>query len=180
MTRDQLEHAIRAASDVAGDDELWVFGSQALLGTFPDAAEPLRASIEVDLQPKNKPEMVDSIDGALGELSQFHQTHGFYVHGISLESANLPEGWQSRVIAVRDEIGTRGATGWCVDVHDLAASKLVAYREKDREFVRLLMVERMIDAAVLRTRTDLLDIEEALRERLVEWVRVISRELSGR
>ena len=34
MTRDQLEHAIRAACDVSGDNELWIFGSQAILGEF--------------------------------------------------------------------------------------------------------------------------------------------------
>ena len=89
MTREQLEHAIRAACDVADDPELWIFGSQALLGSFPEPSEALRASIEVDVQPKNKPEMVDKIDGALGELSQFHRTHGFYVHGVSLDSAKL-------------------------------------------------------------------------------------------
>jgi len=177
MTREQLEHALRAASDVAGDDELWVFGSQALLATFPDAPAQLRASIEVDLQPKNKPAMVESIDGALGELSQFHQTHGFYVHGVSIESGKFPKGWQSRVVAVRDEIGTRGATGWCIEIHDLAASKLAAYREKDREFVRLLMIEHMIDTAVLRTRIDQLDIGEELKERFAEWIRVTENEL---
>jgi hypothetical protein len=49
MTRDQLEHAIRAACDVSGDTELWVFGSQAILAEFPNAHENLRASIEVDV-----------------------------------------------------------------------------------------------------------------------------------
>ncbi|MCK4984737.1 MAG: hypothetical protein KAS40_04415, partial [Desulfobacterales bacterium] len=75
MTRDQLEHAIRAACDVAEDSEVWVFGSQAILGEFPDAPEDLRASIEVDMQPKNRPDKADLIDGALGELSQFYKTH---------------------------------------------------------------------------------------------------------
>jgi hypothetical protein len=42
MTRDQLEHAIRAACDVARDDELIVFGSQAILGEYPDAPPGLR------------------------------------------------------------------------------------------------------------------------------------------
>lgn len=129
MTRDQLEHAIRAACDVSGDSELWVFGSQALLGSYPDAPAELRASIEVDVQPKNKPEMVDAIDGSLGELSQFHETHGFYVHGVPLETAKLPVGWERRARPVRDAIGTRGGTGWCVEAHDLAASKLVANRK---------------------------------------------------
>ena len=78
MTRDQLEHAIRAACDVAEDSEVWVFGSQAILGEFPDAPEALRASIEVDMQPKNRPDKADLVDGALGEMSQFHKTHDFY------------------------------------------------------------------------------------------------------
>ena len=37
MTRAEREHAIRAACDVAQDDEVYVFGSQAILGQFPDA-----------------------------------------------------------------------------------------------------------------------------------------------
>ncbi len=51
MTRDQLEHAIRAACDVSHDTELFVFGSQAILAEYPKAPERLRASIEVDVQP---------------------------------------------------------------------------------------------------------------------------------
>ncbi len=51
MRYDQLEHAIRAACDVAEDRELLVFGSQAILGSFPNAPESLRSSIEVDVQP---------------------------------------------------------------------------------------------------------------------------------
>lgn len=77
MTRAQLEHAIRAACDVADDTELLVFGSQAILGEHPNAPPGLRASIEVDVQPLNNPQAVDAINGALGELSMFHQTHGF-------------------------------------------------------------------------------------------------------
>ena len=56
MTREQLEHAIRAACDVSGDSELWIFGSQAILGQFPDAPVSLRASIEVDAQPNGQRE----------------------------------------------------------------------------------------------------------------------------
>lgn len=61
MTQDQLEHAIRAACDVSEDTELWIIGSQAILGGFPDAPERLRASIEVDVQPKNRPERTEFV-----------------------------------------------------------------------------------------------------------------------
>ena len=177
MTRDQLEHAIRAACDVSNDTELWVFGSQALLGEFPDAPESLRASIEVDVQPKNRPEAVDIIDANLGELSPFHKTHGFYIHGVSINSAILPEGWEERTKPISDPISTCGNTGWCIELHDLAASKLTAYREKDREFVRLLLIEKRLDSAVLDERIDALNIEDQLRERLHRWLNITVEEL---
>lgn len=49
MTRAELEHAIRAACDVSGDDEVYVFGSQAILGQYPKAPESLRQSAEADI-----------------------------------------------------------------------------------------------------------------------------------
>ena len=180
MTRDQLEHAIRAACNVSQDTELWIFGSQAILGEFPNAPATLRASIEVDVQPKNRPETVDDIDGALGELSMFHQTHGFYVHGISIESAILPKGWQQRAVSISDPVSTAGKTGLCVEVHDLAASKLAAYRPKDKEFVRQLLIENMIDDKVLTERIGSLKIEGQLRERLMRWVNITAQELKHR
>ena len=180
MTRDQLEHAIRAACDVAKDTELWIFGSQAILGEFPNAPESLRASIEVDVQPKNRPETVDDIDGALGELSMFHQTHGFYVHGVLIESAKLPDGWEQRTVPISDPISTHGKTGRCIETHDLATSKLAAYREKDKEFVRLLLIEKMIDVKILTERISSLNVKEQLRERLLQWVEITAEELEYR
>jgi hypothetical protein len=91
----------------------------------------------------------DRIDGALGELSPFHRTHGFYVHGVSIESATLPSNWQLRTVPVSGR-GARESTGYCMEGHDLAASKLVAFREKDRESVRVLLDEKMGEALVVR------------------------------
>lgn len=178
MTRDQLEHAIRAACDVAGDTELWIFGSQAILGEHPDAPESLRMSIEVDVQPKNRPNALDAIDAALGELSQFHQTHGFYIHGVPVDAATLPEGWQARTVPVRDALATAGCTGWCVESHDLAASKLVAYRDKDRAFVRTLLAKRMITASPFLERIDHLPIADSERARLRHWIQATVNELT--
>jgi hypothetical protein len=177
MTREQLEHAIRAACDVAEDSELYVFGSQAILGSFPQAPHELRGSIEIDVQPKNRPEATDKVDGALGELSRFHATFGFYVHGVSLESAMLPEGWQGRTVAVCDPIGTRGNTGHCVEAHDLAASKLFAYREKDRDFVRVLLAAELIDAGILIERITALAIPYDRKAGMERWVRATVEDL---
>ena len=170
MTREQLEHAIRAACDVSGDNELLIFGSQSILGGHPNAPPELRASVEVDVQPRNLPEAVDLIDGALGELSMFHQTHGFYVQGVSIEVAQLPVGWEGRTHQVKDD-NTRGNTGYCLEAHDLAASKLAAYRDKDRDFVRVLLIEQMIDTEILLHRVKLLPVSNEVKERSINWVK---------
>lgn len=177
MRYDQLEHAIRAACDVSGDTELLIFGSQAILGSYPQAPESLRASIEVDVQAKNRPEMTPQIDGALGEGSLFHVTHGFYVHGVSIDTAILPDGWFERTITVSHPVGTRTNVGYCVEAHDLAASKLVAFREKDRTFVITLLIEDLIETDVLCQRILALPVDDILMDRLVKWVTSISEEL---
>lgn len=179
MRYDQLEHAIRAACDVSGDAELLVFGSQSILGAYPNAPESLRASIEVDVQSKNRPEMTDQIDAALGQDSQFHATFGFYVHGVSIEAATLPTGWSERTIVVSHPEGTRGGTGHCLEPHDLAASKLVAYREKDRVFVTTLLSEGLIDIQTLLDRIEALPIDAVDRDRLTRWVEVTASDVGA-
>jgi hypothetical protein len=169
MTRAELEHAIRAACDVADDTEVYVFGSQAILSQYPTAPAALRQSVEADIAPKNRPQRVDRIDGALGELSPFHATHGFYVRGVPIETATLPQGWEARAVPVRNE-NTRDFTGWCVEAHDLAASKLAAFRDKDRDFVRVLLQERMVDEELVRTRLRALPLPTERQGRIAAWL----------
>jgi hypothetical protein len=107
----------------------------------------------------------------------FHQTHGFCVHGISIESATLPEGWQQQAVAIGDAVSTAGKTGLCVEAHDLAASKFAAHRPKDKEFVRQLLIEKMIDDKVLAEGIGLLQIEGQMRVCLMRWVNVTTEEL---
>ncbi|HLA88940.1 MAG TPA: hypothetical protein VJL28_00735 [Gemmatimonadaceae bacterium] len=176
MTRDQLEHAIRAACDIAQDDTVYVFGSQAILGQFPDAPANLRQSVEVDVSPRTRVDRVDAIDASIGELSRFHETHGFYVHGLPIGAATLPARWETRVVRVSGP-GTRGNTGLCLEGHDLAASKLAAFRDKDRDFVRVLLHERLITAGTLIERIATLAIQEKERSRRVEWVTITAKAL---
>jgi len=178
VTRAELEHAIRAACDVADEDQVYVFGSQSILGQFPNAPPALRVSSEVDVSPKAHPERVDAIDGALGELSPFHNAFGFYVHGVPIETATLPAEWERRVVIVSNR-NTRMKAGLCLEAHDLAASKLAAFREKDREFVRVLLAERLVKKRRLLERLRALDLSESRVDRLVRWVEVTYRELRG-
>jgi hypothetical protein len=151
MTRAALEHLLRAAAAIADERDFVVIGSQAVLGQFPHAPGALLVSIEADLYPRDAIDKSDLVDGAIGELSQFHETFGYYAHGVDDTTATLPDGWQQRLVALHND-NTGGATGWCLEVHDLASSKLVAGRDRDREYVRVLLRERMIEPAALEQR----------------------------
>ena len=139
MNRTQLEHIIRAASRISADSEIVVIGSQAIHAQDSKNLPPIAfQSEEADVYPRNYPERADDIDSAIGELSPFHEAHGYYAQGVSPETAKLPEGWERRLIRLTSQ-NTGGATGLCLDVHDLVLSKYAAGREKDKEFNQALV-----------------------------------------
>ena len=162
MQRSELEHIIRASGAIADDDEIVIIGSQAILGQFPDAPMQLLVSMEADIYPKSDPGKADLVDGAIGEGSSFHELHGYYAQGVGEKTATLPNDWQSRLIAVNNE-NTNGVTGLCLEVHDLAISKMIAMRPKDLEFVQDLVRHGMIEKKTLLHRLKQTDIEDSTR-----------------
>jgi hypothetical protein len=151
MKRHELEHIIRAAAANADAREIVIIGSQAILGTIPDPPAELCQSMEADVFPKDNPESAILIDGAIGENSIFHQTFGYYAHGVAEDTATLPRGAFDRLVPIRNE-NTDGKTGWCLDLHDLAISKLVAGREKDISFVVGMIRSDLINIDLTRER----------------------------
>ncbi len=154
MKRDELEHVIRAAATVSGENEIVIVGSQAILGQYPDAPATLLFSQEADVYPRQRPEKAIEIDGAMGDGSQFHETFGYYAHGVGPETAKAPRGWQYRLVPVYVPLVVDQrvqATGWCMEAHDLVLAKLAAGRERDLDF------------AVQAIRNNIVDPQELLR-----------------
>ena len=166
MRRSDLEHVLRASKGITGETEFVVIGSQAILGSFPDAPRELRRSIEVDLFPKFRPELAEKIEGSLGRYSQFDTTFGYHADGVGPNTATLPPGWEGRLIRLSNE-NTGGAVGWCLEVHDLAFSKLAARREKDLSFVSALLRFKMVHEGRLRKRIESVE-DPALRATVAE------------
>jgi hypothetical protein len=153
MTREQLEHLIRAASVIADDPEIVVIGSQAILGQFPQAPDLMRVSMEADLFPLNHPERSDLIEGSIGELSPFHGAFGYYAEAVGEKTAILPQGWKERLVVIQNE-NTRGARGLCLEVHDLLVAKAIAGREKDLSFLSEAARHQMAEIEILLERLD--------------------------
>jgi hypothetical protein len=154
MTREQFEHAIRAAGAVLGVPEVVVIGSQALHGSM-EGELPIEAarSVEVDVAVRGDTDgrLADLIDGSIGEASMFHDTFGYYAQGVVESTARLPKGWESRLVRFESP-GTRGVIAWCLELHDLWVAKAIAGREKDIEFCRALVARGVVSAPVLRER----------------------------
>lgn len=113
------------------------------MGKMPDAPRALRKSQELDIYPRDNPDLSLEIEGSLGLGSLFYQTHGFCLDGCSPETAQLPESWKSRLIEVCNE-NTNGAVGLCIHPMDAAYAKLYAGRKKDLDYVQVLLKEKIV------------------------------------
>ena len=133
MTREELEHIIRASADVTNQYEFVIIGSQSMLGQVPNPEKVFTVSMEADIYPRQAPDLADEIDGAIGEGSQFHETYGYYAQGVGPDTAILPKDWMTRVHRVQNN-NTNGRVGYCLDLVDLFLAKAAAGRDKDREF----------------------------------------------
>ncbi|MGB8930249.1 MAG: DUF6036 family nucleotidyltransferase [Anaeromyxobacteraceae bacterium] len=174
MRRPDLEHVIRAAGAISGERELVIVGTSSLLGAVPDAPAALTRSRDVDLYPLHKPELADVIDGAIGEASAFEEQFGYYAHGVGPRTATLPRGWESRLVKVQNP-NTNDYVGHCLDPHDLAASKLAAFRDKDKEFVQALLRLRIVRRTGLLKRIADLPVAEEHRRMVRSWIEGLAK-----
>jgi len=170
MTREELEHIIRACADVTDQYEFVIVGSQSILGPVPHPQDVFTMSAEADIYPLRAPELAEKIEGALGEGSRFHDTYGYYAQGVGPETAVLPAGWMERVHRVQGE-GTNGRVGYCLDVADLFMSKAAAGREKDREFCMALLAHGHVTLEQVLALVPDMPMDEAQRKKLSASIR---------
>ena len=161
MNRAELNKAIIYATEIVRQDEVYIIGSQSILGSFDEEELPADVTLsnEVDIAPvADDPDETAAtlLDGQIGELSEFHAENGFYIQGVGKRTANLPQGWKARLVPVRPP-GHPKSVGLCLEPHDLCAAKLLANREKDRAFVTSLLEAGLVNAKTIRARIDALD-----------------------
>ncbi|HVW33283.1 MAG TPA: hypothetical protein VHL53_12140 [Acidimicrobiia bacterium] len=79
----------------------------------------------------------------------------YYAQGVEVTTAVLPHGWRPRLVRVEgQEAGIDPAviTAWCLEVHDLWASKAAAGRGKDSGFCLALARAGLVDEPTCRRR----------------------------
>jgi hypothetical protein len=164
MKKSQLDHVLRAAGRITGEKRFVIIGSQALHGRYPDLADEIVHSAEVDLIASRALDRTEWLN-AIGVHSRFHETFGYYADPVDETSAILPKGWKGRLINLQPG-DTEGVRGLCLDPHDLAIAKYVARREKDLTFNRELVCRGIVKRERLLSLLKQMSIGHELRERV--------------
>jgi hypothetical protein len=164
MKKHQLDHILRAAGGITGQKQFVIVGSQALHGKYPDLADDIVMSAEVDLFAPRQPDATELLN-EIGVDSPFHVTHGFYADPVDEGTAVLPKGWKGRLVNLPAG-DTGGVRGLCLEPHDLAVSKYVARRDKDRIFTQELARRGLVDREKLLALVGQTPISAEVKERV--------------
>lgn len=151
MTRNEMAHILRAAQAITNEREFVLVGSQAAHVGIARLPSAMQQSGELDIYPLRRPDLADLIDDSIGEGSTFHDAHGYHAQGVGPETAKLPHDWMKRTVRVSNA-QTQGAVGIAPEIHDLCASKLVAGRVKDFDYVQAGINAELVDPRILAAR----------------------------
>ncbi len=164
MKKRELDHVLRAAGRITGEKRFIIIGSQALHGCYPDLADEIVRSAEVDVLAPRSPKRTEWLN-AIGVYSPFHETFGYYADPVDEKTATLPKGWKGRLVELPPG-DTEGVKALCLEPHDLAIAKYVACRDKDLVFTRALAGRGIVSEERLLSLLDQTEIDEQQRTRI--------------
>lgn len=164
MKKQQVDHVLRAAGRITGEKLFIIVGSQALHGKHPDLADEILTSFEVDLLANRRIDRSEWLN-VIGLDSEFHETLGYYADAVDTATATLPKSWRDRLVSLPPG-DTEGVRGLCLDPHDLAIAKYVAFREKDLVFTRELARRKLLAKDQLLALLEQTEVTEEVRARI--------------
>ena len=151
MTKERLVHLLRCASMISSGQRLILAGSQALYAATDSAPESVRRSEEADLLlVRVDLALFRCLDEQLGMDSPYLRETGVFAHPVGLGTIIAPHGWEQRLTAFGLAEGLENI--WALELHDLAASKLMAGRAKDLQFLLELIRQSLLQLETLMER----------------------------
>ncbi|CAN5296675.1 hypothetical protein BH20ACI1_BH20ACI1_05120 [soil metagenome] len=149
-----------------------IVGSQAIFAVTDFPPEIVQKSVECDfLLLKESAKLRPKLDEKLGVFSKHQQETGFYADILGLATVVLPDGWENRLTELKDE--NEKVLAFCVEIHDIAISKLMAGREKDFKFLQTAFESDYLQIEIFLERAEMLlhhPAADALRPRLLKLI----------
>jgi len=154
VQKSYLFDLIAVVRGVLEDGDLPVIvGSQSIFAQTDDVPRVVRESRECDFLIFRQAAQREQVNRDFGVFSAFATEKGYYADALGLASVVLPTGWDERLQPFRDLNGEVVAK--CLEIHDLAASKIAAGRPKDIEFLEsgfssgLLSIDAFLERSLL-------------------------------
>ena len=172
MKRWQFFDLIRRVSELTQITEPVIVGSHSLFAVTDFVPAIVDRSLEADfLLGPHGHEVIEMVRDNLGYTSDFYKQHGYFADPLGMAVVSFTPGWQDRLQPLKDDNGQVVAK--CLEIHDLAVSKLIAGRDKDLIFLCDLLDSRMILMEALMERAETIKetaFEDALLPRLERFL----------
>lgn len=175
LTREKVEHGLRAAAEILGTHELVLIGSATAI--FPDGRYTARMAFSEEIDTYSPDPSARAGEGlvAIGTGSRFYETHKFFVDGVSPDTARMPDDWRERAstVSLRTDPSIRVTVP---ELNDVALSKLIAWREKDMGWLEDAAMLGRLDPVAMAGRIDRMPLHrvEAASEELNRRLQVLA------
>ena len=165
MNRAKLDRLLKAAAHRSGQSRFVLVGSAAVLGRGKNIPADMLQTNEIDIYAPDADDIeavTEDLQAYLGKDSAFAFINGNYVDGVTPKTAKMPTDWPSRTVEYAG-IGCPGVIAIVPDLNDIAISKMLAWRDKDRTWLAAGTRAGMIDSATMHLRIDRVP-EELVRD----------------
>lgn len=162
MNRTKLTHILRAIATITNETSFVIVGSASVLLTSKNIPLQMLNTNEIDVF---APDVADEeefsllVDGSIGRGSQFDRTFSYFGDGVSSKTAIMPTDWRNRSQTV-DGLGLPGIKVIVPDINDIAISKMMAWRDKDKEWLQAGVRSKILAPNQMRERLSLLPATE--------------------
>lgn len=167
MDRNDIGRLLIEARRVVGEDDFVIVGSMSILGKTATPPASMTGSTDVDLFPRDKPDLAFRLETDLGMGSSFHKRQHYYADPVSPWLSTMPHGWQYRMTMVDVAPNLRA---WFVDPDDAAISKYARGQKRDRAWVRTGLEAGLISLATIERRLEDTVMEPDERHRVVQSI----------
>ena len=158
MNHQKLLHIMRAIAAISGEKNFVLVGSASVLLTSKNIPLAMLNTNEIDVyapDAEDEEHFSDTIYGAIGKGSQFDQSYNYYADGVSSKTAKMPSDWLNRAKDAGN-LGIEGANILVPDINDIALAKMMAWREKDQDWLQAGVQVKILDPRKMRERLPLL------------------------
>lgn len=162
LNRAELLHIIRAVATITNEMNFVIVGSTAVLLTSKNIPAAMLNTSEVDVySPDSEDEQAfsDLVEGSIGSESQFDKTFSYFADGASSKTAIMPTDWAIRAKTV-DGLGLPGVKVIVPDINDIAISKMMAWRDKDKDWLQAGVRSKILAPNQMRENLPLLPVTD--------------------